>query len=80
MSKIIVKFIGGRIYRDFNRPFGGTPMTVHCILKAFENDLDYKIIESERNDYEVNTEKEIAKFRQGADIFHVDDTFILERM
>ena len=77
----IVKFICGRIYDDYKRPYGGTPMTVKCIRDAFKDDEDYTVVAIERTAFDnVNFVESIKEFRSRADIFHVDDTGILETM
>jgi hypothetical protein len=79
-----VKYICGRVNVGFNQIFGGTPMTVHCILKAFENSEQYRIDPIDRRVFaKLEGDKFRDKFRKltaGAEIIHVDDTLVLEKM
>lgn len=79
----IVKYIGGRT-ASFNSIWGGTVATTTLFLKCFEGDSDFKIIPLFKGDIfqkpfiEDEIIKKIKDFSMGADIFHVDDTLILD--
>ena len=80
--KKVIKMIVGNIQSGYNMVYGGTPMTVDCIMRAMEKSEKYQVIMETRHSFldKPNAAGRIAKFRESADIFHVDDTSVLTEM
>lgn len=72
--KCNVVFVGGSNLAGYDQIYGGTPMTVDCILKSFKKDPEYQLTYVDRSEA---TTRQILKVVEGADLLHVDDTHTL---
>jgi glycosyltransferase involved in cell wall biosynthesis len=77
---IKVKYIGGNIFGDYRKVFGGTPMTIDCYLKAFHNDSEYEIEAIARQSFAKDFKVRYLAYIKDADIVHVDDTSMLGKI
>ncbi|MFA5111009.1 MAG: hypothetical protein WC443_06370 [Desulfobaccales bacterium] len=74
---IHVKYIGGN-HAGVSQKWGGTCATNYALLKALEGHPEFVFEAKFRKDFPGLLE--IRRFLEGADVTHVDDTFIVSRM